>query len=65
MVKVSGKYGAQNNSAVCCSLLQVPGYLQNTVKQAKDKAVLVLALKEYKGSGGISPLILILRIRGM
>ena len=57
MVKVSGKYGAKNNSVVCCR------YLQNTLKQIKDKAVLVRALKECKESGGLSPLILNLRTR--
>jgi hypothetical protein len=37
--------------------------LQNTLKQVKDKAALVRAIKECNGSGGIAPLIINFRTR--
>ena len=36
----------------------MPRSLQNSLTQVKDKTVLVRAINECKGSGGIAPLIL-------
>jgi hypothetical protein len=57
MVKVFGKYGVQNKSAVCYRCL---GHFTTP---STGKAVPILAIKACKGSGGIAPLILNLGTR--